>query len=82
MRSIPTQLEEFFAQEWVQREDTVAEIMYIKRASRKTDKWSGHVAFPGGRMEGEDEVSVQSEFAREEYVLKAFSHYRMEDTQL
>lgn len=56
-------------------EGTTAEILFIKRASRATDKvgrsvsfqslecerlilcvqWSGHMAFPGGRQEAEDE---------------------------
>lgn len=50
-----TQLQEFFAQPWVQDEGTTAEMLFIKRASRATDKWSGHIAFPGGRSEPEDE---------------------------
>lgn len=31
-----------------------AEILMIKRAEREGDPWSGHMAFPGGRMESED----------------------------
>lgn len=31
-----------------------AEILMIKRAERDGDPWSGHMAFPGGRMEPED----------------------------
>lgn len=31
-----------------------AEILMIKRAERRGDPWSGHMAFPGGRMEPED----------------------------
>ncbi len=30
------------------------EILMIKRAERKGDPWSGHMAFPGGRMEPQD----------------------------
>ncbi|SCV67851.1 BQ2448_5462 [Microbotryum intermedium] len=54
-KSIADQLEDFFSQKWVQAPGTTAEILYIKRATRSTDKWSGHVAFPGGRQEPEDE---------------------------
>lgn len=46
-------LSSFFAQPWVQR--GVPEVLYIKRAARASDKWSSHVAFPGGRAEPEDE---------------------------
>jgi hypothetical protein len=53
--SVPDQLQEFFAQQWVQNPGTTAEILFIKRATRSSDKWSGHVAFPGGRQEPEDE---------------------------
>jgi 8-oxo-dGTP pyrophosphatase MutT (NUDIX family) len=31
-----------------------AEILMIKRAERRGDPWSGHMAFPGGRMESHD----------------------------
>ncbi|GAA5913973.1 hypothetical protein JCM5296_006716 [Sporobolomyces johnsonii] len=50
-----SQLEEFFALPWVNDPRTTVEILYIKRATRTSDKWSGHVAFPGGRQEPEDE---------------------------
>ncbi|CAJ1450645.1 unnamed protein product, partial [Effrenium voratum] len=30
------------------------ELLYILRTSREGDKWSGHVAFPGGKREAED----------------------------
>ena len=30
------------------------EALMIKRADREGDPWSGHMAFPGGRAEGED----------------------------
>lgn len=30
------------------------EVLYIKRASRAEDPWSGHVAFPGGKREGDE----------------------------
>jgi 8-oxo-dGTP pyrophosphatase MutT (NUDIX family) len=31
-----------------------AELLFIQRAERSGDPWSGHVAFPGGRLEPED----------------------------
>ena len=30
-------------------------MFYIKRASRPGDRWSGYVAYPGGRQEATDE---------------------------
>ncbi|GAA5915982.1 hypothetical protein JCM6882_003486 [Rhodosporidiobolus microsporus] len=51
--SVVSRLEEFFAQPWVQ--DSHVEVLYIKRATRATDRWSGHCAFPGGRTEPDDE---------------------------
>jgi hypothetical protein len=54
-RSIPVvqQLNSFFAQEWVQNGDP--EALFIKRASRAGDRWTGHVALPGGKKDPEDE---------------------------
>jgi 8-oxo-dGTP pyrophosphatase MutT (NUDIX family) len=34
------------------------EILYIKRATRASDRWSNHIAFPGGRQEPGDESSL------------------------
>ncbi|KAF9974846.1 hypothetical protein BGZ73_001661 [Actinomortierella ambigua] len=45
----PESLEEFFGQTWVQT--GTPEILFIERATRKTDRWSGHVALPGGKQE-------------------------------
>ncbi|KAF9153801.1 hypothetical protein DFQ26_000442 [Actinomortierella ambigua] len=45
----PESLEEFFSQTWVQT--GTPEILFIERATRKTDRWSGHVALPGGKQE-------------------------------
>ncbi|CAO1618336.1 unnamed protein product [Sympodiomycopsis kandeliae] len=54
----PTQqtLSSFFSLPWVER--GVPEILYIKRATRPTDKWSAHVAFPGGRRDETDEDAL------------------------
>lgn len=48
----PQQLTEFFSQEWVQHGDP--ELLFIKRASRVGDRWTGHVALPGGKRDPED----------------------------
>ena len=37
-----------------------AEILFIKRTSRKGDRWSGHVALPGGKRDPEDESDVKT----------------------
>ncbi len=36
-------------------EETGAELFFIRRAESPTDPWSGHIAFPGGRRDPEDE---------------------------
>lgn len=36
------------------REDGEPELLLIKRADAEGDPWSGHIAFPGGRMEPAD----------------------------
>ncbi|CUS13386.1 unnamed protein product [Tuber aestivum] len=46
-------LSEFFEQPWVKRGDP--ECLFIKRAARKGDRWTSHVALPGGKRDGEDE---------------------------
>ncbi|MBY0398710.1 CoA pyrophosphatase [Myxococcota bacterium] len=56
-----------------------AEVLFIERAMREGDPWSGHMAFPGGRLEGEDDSprtaacretfeEVGLEIARAEYL--------------
>jgi 8-oxo-dGTP pyrophosphatase MutT (NUDIX family) len=45
-------LDAFFAQDWVKHGDP--EILFIKRAQNKRDKWSGNIAFPGGRRDADD----------------------------
>ena len=51
--SEPWSLEQFFAQPWVQRGDP--EVLFIKRAARVGDRWTSHVALPGGKRDPEDE---------------------------
>lgn len=38
-----------FAEKWM------PEVLFIKRVNRKSDRWSGHVALPGGKRDPEDE---------------------------
>ncbi|KAJ5645481.1 hypothetical protein N7507_011492 [Penicillium longicatenatum] len=51
--SVEDQLDDFFAQPWVQHGDP--EVLFIKRATRVGDRWTGHVALPGGKRDPEDE---------------------------
>ncbi|KAK0127670.1 hypothetical protein ONS96_007189 [Cadophora gregata f. sp. sojae] len=46
-------LDRFFAQDWVQHGDP--EAVFIKRAARVGDRWTSHVALPGGKRDPEDE---------------------------
>lgn len=48
-----SRLESFFEQEWVKRGDP--EVLFIKRAARKGDRWTSHIAFPGGGRDPADE---------------------------
>jgi 8-oxo-dGTP pyrophosphatase MutT (NUDIX family) len=50
--SVQQQLDTFFSQPWVQSGDP--EVLFIKRASRVGDRWTGHVALPGGKRDPED----------------------------
>ncbi|KAJ5833113.1 hypothetical protein N7474_001424 [Penicillium riverlandense] len=50
--SVEQRLENFFSQSWVQHGDP--EVLFIKRASRVGDRWTGHVALPGGKRDPED----------------------------
>lgn len=51
--NVPQTLDTFFDLSWVKR--GTPELLYIKRSARQGDKWSAHVAFPGGRREEGDE---------------------------
>lgn len=42
------------------------EVLFIRRAARDGDPWSGHMAFPGGRMEVDD-GSTRAAAARESW---------------
>jgi len=45
-------LDSFFALDWVKHGN--AEVLFIKRAERPGDRWTSHVAFPGGRRDPAD----------------------------
>lgn len=45
-------IDSFFSRDAVQHGDP--EILFIKRVSRITDRWSGHTALPGGKRDPED----------------------------
>ena len=47
-----TDLDAFFTQEWVRH--GTPEVLFIKRASRKGDRWTSHIALPGGKRDPED----------------------------
>ena len=59
-------LDSFFSQEWVRKGD--AEVLFIKRAARIGDRWTGHVALPGGKREpaDSDDRATSSRETREE----------------
>ena len=45
-------LESFFSQTWPQHGEP--EVLFIKRASRKGDRWTSHIALPGGKRDPTD----------------------------
>jgi 8-oxo-dGTP pyrophosphatase MutT (NUDIX family) len=51
-----TSLEDFLSRQWVQDGDP--EVLFIKRSGRAGDKWSGHIALPGGKRDPEDESDL------------------------
>ncbi|EWC43516.1 hypothetical protein DRE_07478 [Drechslerella stenobrocha 248] len=48
----PGDVEDVFAEAWTK--DAIAEILFIKRASRTGDRWAGDVALPGGGRDKDD----------------------------
>lgn len=47
--SFEHRLNAFFDQPWVQHSDP--EVLFIRRAARTGDRWTSHVALPGGKRE-------------------------------
>jgi len=64
-----------------------AEILFIRRAERPLDPWSGHMAFPGGRREAHDRSVLETAIreTREEVGLDLGAHgtllYRLPDVR-
>ena len=52
LQPFQTCLDSFFSQRWVQHGDP--EVLLIKRAARAGDRWTSHIALPGGKMEPDD----------------------------
>ncbi len=52
------------------------EILYIRRAEHPLDPWSGHIAFPGGRVDPGDENALAAAYreTREELDLDLMRH--------
>ncbi|CED83272.1 ATP-dependent RNA helicase pitchoune [Phaffia rhodozyma] len=50
-----TSLDDFFKRPWVNEKGVKAELLFIRRAKSKGDRWSSQLAFPGGRKNPEDE---------------------------
>lgn len=53
-----TDIESFFSNTWVQEGDP--EVLFIKRAGRRGDRWSGHIALPGGKRDPEDADDLET----------------------
>lgn len=51
-------IDNFFQQQWVRYGDP--EVLFIKRAARQGDRWTSHVALPGGRRDPEDESDFEA----------------------
>lgn len=41
-------------------DDGNAEVLLMQRASRDGDPWSGHISYPGGRMQSEDQSAAET----------------------
>lgn len=52
--SYPASLDEFLSQTW----EGDPEVLFIKRAGRAGDRWSGHTALPGGKRDPQDADDV------------------------
>ena len=63
LQPLPRTLEEFFSQSWVHDGSGEPEVLLIKRAARAGDRWTSHVALPGGKRDvgdsGDEEAAVR-----------------------
>lgn len=64
--SFDQNLNRFFDQEWVETGEP--EVLFIKRAARKGDRWTGHIALPGGKRDpiDQDDRAVSARETQEE----------------
>jgi 8-oxo-dGTP pyrophosphatase MutT (NUDIX family) len=68
-------LDTFFSQPWVQH--GTPELLFITRATRTGDKWTGHVALPGGKRDPEDDsdaVTAMREALEEVGIDLSYTH--------
>jgi 8-oxo-dGTP pyrophosphatase MutT (NUDIX family) len=55
--NVPIKIDEASKCKWVNPK--VMEILYIRRADNPKDRWSGNVAFPGGKQDG-NETNIET----------------------
>ncbi|KAI8370035.1 hypothetical protein EDC96DRAFT_552436 [Choanephora cucurbitarum] len=68
-------IHDFFEQPWVNQNDGYAEILFMQRTARQGDRWSGHVAFVGGKNEpGETDQETVEREVREEIGIDLSDH--------
>lgn len=68
-------LDFFFSQTWVQEGEP--EVLLIKRAARRGDRWTSHIALPGGKREhgDPDDRATSARETREETGLEVDTDY-------
>ncbi|OBZ88024.1 Uncharacterized protein C14C4.10c [Choanephora cucurbitarum] len=68
-------IHDFLEQPWVNQSDGYAEILFMQRTARPGDRWSGHVAFVGGKNEpGETDQETVEREVREEIGVDLSDH--------
>lgn len=75
--SFTNRLDLFFQQPWVQHGEP--EVLFIKRTVRSGDRWTGHIALPGGKKDpGDlDDLHTSRRETREETGLNLDNSYCM-----
>lgn len=73
--SFDQNLDNFFGQQWVQTGES--EILFIKRAAREGDRWTGHIALPGGKRDpnDQDDRATSARETREEIGLETLTEH-------
>ncbi|KAI8363925.1 hypothetical protein BD560DRAFT_455462 [Blakeslea trispora] len=68
-------IDDFLEQPWVNQGDGHAEILFMQRTAHPGDRWSGHVAFVGGKNEpGETDQETVEREVREEIGIDLSDH--------